>query len=80
MKGAPSLLKKTSVSHFVRERMLESVFKIRKQACLVEELRGLKPSETEAKFFLRLIRDGLEKREWHILPNNSGGLKKPFLF
>ena len=47
MKGAPPLMQNTPVSNFMGKRMLESVFKIRKQACLVEKLRGLKPSETE---------------------------------
>src|ERR1700751_4551544 len=61
------------------KRVLEGVFEIRKQTCLVEELRGLKPSEAEAKFFVRLLRDDLEKRERNILPNNGSGLEKPLL-
>src|SRR5687767_9645502 len=80
VESALTLLKQTPVSDFVSQGMFESVFEIRKQACLVEELRGLKPTEAEAKFFLRLIRDRLEKREWNILPNNGGGLEKPLLF
>ena len=62
------------------KRVLESIFKIRKQARLVKKLRGLKLSESEATFFVRLISDGLEKRERNILADNGSRLKKPFLF
>jgi hypothetical protein len=34
--GAPTLLKKASIGYLLRERMLERVFELRKQACLVE--------------------------------------------
>ena len=60
--------------------MFESVFEIRKQIRLVEKLRRLKPSESLAKFFCRLFRDGLEQRKGNILSNNGGGLEKPLLF
>src|SRR5918994_6409151 len=59
--------------------MFESVFQIRKQTGLVEELRGLKPTEAPAKFFCRLIRDALEQHKGNILSNNGGGLEKPLL-
>ena len=62
------------------ERVLESIFELRKQARLVEELRCLKSSEAEAKFFVRLISDDLEKRERNILPDNGSRLEKPLLF
>jgi len=61
------------------ERMFESVFELRIEAGFIQELRGLKSSEPLAKLFLRLIRDGLEKRERYILSNNGRRLKKTLL-
>src|ERR671910_433244 len=61
VKRAGPLLQKTAVSHFMSESMFKSVFQIRKQTRLVEELRRLKPSESLAKFFCRLLRDSLEQ-------------------
>ena len=60
------------------ERVLERVLDLRKETCLIEKLRGLKPSEATAKFLLRLIRDGLEQHQRNILANNSRRLKKTF--
>src|SRR4029450_4772860 len=80
VENAPPLLQEAPIGNFMCKRVLESVFKIRKQPRLIEKLRGLQPSEAKAKFVLRLVRDGLEQRERNILPHNGGGLQKPLFF
>src|SRR3989338_8805068 len=61
------------------KRMLEGVFGIGKETCLVEKLSGLKSSESHVKFLLRLISNGLEQGEGNILPNNGRRLQKTLL-
>jgi hypothetical protein len=48
VEGAPTLLEKAAIGHLLRERVLERVFELRKQACLVEKLGGLQVGERAA--------------------------------
>jgi hypothetical protein len=42
MKGAPPILQQAAIGDIVGERMLERIFQIWEQPCLVQELRRLK--------------------------------------
>lgn len=53
MKRAPPFLKQTPVSNFVRERVLEGVFEVGKQACLVNEFGRLKMAQFPSEIFFR---------------------------
>ena len=48
VEGAPTLLEQAAIGHLLRERVLERVFELRKQACLVEKLGGLQVGERAA--------------------------------
>ena len=45
----PSLVQDAAVGDLVRQGVLERVFEIRKQPCLVEELRGLQARSNPAR-------------------------------
>jgi hypothetical protein len=53
VKSALALVEEASIRHFVGERVLESVFQIRKETCLVEELRPLEVGKAATKFLVR---------------------------
>jgi hypothetical protein len=53
VQSALALVEKASVRHFVGERVLESVFQIRKQTGLVEELRRLEMRKATTEFLVR---------------------------
>src|SRR5690242_152864 len=56
--------------------MLERVFNIWKQACLVEELRHLEVLEPSAEGVLGQIGDHLEQRERHVLADGRSRLQQ----
>ena len=45
MEGTPTLLRQAAISHLLRQRVLEHIFKLWKQACLIEKLGGLQMDE-----------------------------------
>jgi hypothetical protein len=53
VKSALALVEKASVRHFVGERVLESVFQIRKETGLVKELRPLEARKAATEFLVR---------------------------
>ena len=68
----PSLIeKRVGVCHVVRKTVLESIFKRREKAGLVEKLSGLNMSKTASKVLFRCLNDCLKQRERHTLPNNG---------
>jgi len=76
VQSSPPVLQDAPVGHLVRERMLEGVFEVREDARLVQELGGLKMTQSPTKVVLGRIGDYLQQREGHILPNDRGGLEK----
>ena len=69
MEGASPLYQKRVVRYLVRQPVLESVFKIREQASLVEKLDSLKTAEVAMEFFFWHLNDSLEQGERHALPD-----------
>ena len=63
VEGPPALAEEAAVGHLVRQRVLERVLEVGKEARLVEELRGLQPGEPSAQLLLGLVGDGLQQRE-----------------
>jgi len=53
VKSALALVEKTSVCHFVGERVLESVFQIGKETGLVKELRRLEVGKAATELLVR---------------------------
>ena len=62
VQGALPVVEQPPVRDFVSERMLERVLEVRKEAGLVEELRGLEVSELGAYLGLRRVGNGQEQR------------------
>src|SRR5262245_35908516 len=74
------ILQEAPVYHFVRKRMLEGVGGLGGRADLVEQLGRLELGESPPKAVLWHVRDGLQEREWHVLPDDGGGLKEALVF
>ena len=72
----PTVLEQAPVGDLVGERVLERVLEIREEARLVEELGRLEMRRAPAKLVLGLVRDSLEERERHVLPDDGGGLEE----
>jgi hypothetical protein len=53
VQSALALVEKASVRHFVGERVLESVFQIRKETGLVKKLRRLEVGKAATEFLVR---------------------------
>src|SRR5262245_41151662 len=79
VQGAPLPIEQAAVRHLVGQRVLERVLHLGKQTRLVEELRGLKVSETAAKRVVIDARDRSYQGEGHVLPDDGGALKHPLL-
>jgi hypothetical protein len=77
--GAPAVSEETAVRHLLRERMLERVLQIGKEACLIQKLRGLQKRELSAHALLGLIGDGVEQNERDVLSNDSRRLQQLLL-
>src|SRR5215468_12545991 len=60
----------------MRERMLEGVFEVREEACLVQELGGLEMTQSPPQVALGRVGNGLQQGEGHILANDRGGLEQ----
>src|SRR6266498_1243506 len=73
---SPAFLEQAAVGYLVRERVLEGVFRVRKEGRLVDELRRLQMREAAAQFLLRLPGDGGQQRECDILADDGGRLKE----
>src|SRR5258708_7281684 len=73
---AAALLKEAPIGHFMGKGVLEGVLRLGKETCLVQKLRGLQSSEPQPQAVLRLLDDGVEEDERHVLADDSGGLEK----
>src|SRR5207245_6425673 len=79
MDNATALFEETAVGHLLCQGMLERVLQVWEEPSLVEELGGLEIAEVSAKRVVRLFRDCLQKREWHVLADNGCGLQEGFV-
>src|SRR5262249_20349618 len=75
----PPVLEHVAVGNIMGERMLEGVLDIWKEARLVEELGGLEVGEPPANALLGHVRDRVEQRQRHVLPDDGGGLEEALL-
>ena len=76
VEGAPPVLEQAAVGDLVGEGVLERVFDVGEEPRLVEELRGLEGRQTLPEGVLGGLRDGLEKGDGHVLPDDRGHLEK----
>src|SRR5215470_18869508 len=76
MEGTPPVMEHAGVRHFMGEGVLERVFEIREDACLVKELGRLQVGESLVNGFLRHIGDEPQYCERHVLPDDGGCLKE----
>ena len=75
MKLAATLQQQASARDLMRQRVLESVLKIRKQPGLIKELGRLEAPEATTQCFVREVGNRLEQGEWHILADDGGQLQ-----
>jgi hypothetical protein len=73
------LLQQAPVRDLMRERVFESVFEIREEARLVEELGGLKVGEPATHVFFGQLGNGEQERERHVLADDRGRLEQPLV-
>jgi hypothetical protein len=76
---AAPVLEQAPVGHVVREGVLEGGFRIREQARLVQELRGLDPGEAAMKLFIGRVDNGAKQDEGHVLADDGRRLQQPLL-
>src|SRR5262249_21002156 len=76
----PPLVEEAAIGHLLCERMLKRVFELRKQARLVEKLRGLQMGECPTQSLLGECGDGLQQREGDVLANDRRTLQERLLF
>jgi hypothetical protein len=77
--SAPALGKQAAVGHFMRQRVLERVFDLRKQLGFIDELGGLELRQPFAEGVARHIGDGFEQRQGQVLADYGGGLQQPLV-
>ena len=77
--GAPAIGEEAAIRHLLRQRVLERVLRIGKEAGLIEKLPGLQKRELAAHALLRLIGDGVEQDERDVLSDNGGRLQQLLL-
>ena len=75
MQRAPPLLEQTAIGHVVGQGMLEGVLEVRKDAGLVEELRGLQAADGGVQLILGVLGNRLEQRKRHVLPDHRRRLE-----
>jgi hypothetical protein len=75
----PSLVQYAAIGDLVRQRVLERVFEIRKQPCLVEELRGLQAGQPGPKILVVVIGDRVQERKRYVLAHHGRRLEQPLV-
>ena len=75
----PPLQQEAVVGHLVRQGVLEGVFALGEQACLIEELRRLEVRQAAVQRRLGHVCNGLEQGEGYVRANHGGGLEQAFL-
>ena len=78
MKRTPAILQQAAIGDLMSERVLERVLDLGKESCLIQKLRCLKPNESTADFFLRLLGNGLKKHKRNVFANNGRRLQQTF--
>jgi hypothetical protein len=76
---SPPLQQQAVVGHFVRQGMLEGVFRRGKQARLIQELRRLEVLQAAVQRRLGHVRNSLQQRQGHLGANNRGSLQEALL-
>src|SRR4051812_36352543 len=76
MQSTSPLAKQTAVDDLVGERVLEGVFEIGEQRCLVQELGGLEAGQALAQLALGQLCDGLEQRVGDVLADHGRALEQ----
>jgi hypothetical protein len=79
MESTSPPLQETSIGHLMGQSMLEGVFLLGKEPCLVEELGRLEVRETAMQRRLGQLGDGLQQRQGDLRPDDGSGLEEPFL-
>ena len=79
MQHAPPLLQQAAVGHLVGQGMLEGVFALREEACLVEELGRLQVCQAAMQDVFGQLGNGLQQRQGHLRADHRGGLQQVFL-
>src|SRR5216684_4633515 len=79
MEISVTLLQQAAVSDLVRERVLEGVFEIRKEARLVKELGGLEVAEPPSQVFLCKLGNLEQESERHVFADDRGRLEQPLV-
>ena len=77
--GVPAISQKTAVGHLLRQRVLERVLRLRKEARLVEKFRGLQVRELSAEIRLVPVGDGVKQVERDVLSDDSRRLQQLLL-
>ncbi|MGH7303655.1 MAG: hypothetical protein ACRELZ_10215, partial [Candidatus Rokuibacteriota bacterium] len=78
MQLTASLVQKSSVGHLERERMLEAVFEVWKEARFVEQLGGLEVGEASPKVGFTLVGHCLKQRERYAMADDRRCLEQTF--
>src|SRR5712664_3371376 len=79
MYGFALYRQETAVGDFVRQRVLEGIFKLREWPCLIQKLSGLQIRESAACSILWQVCDGFDQRDFGLTANDCGCLKQLLL-
>ena len=75
----PPLLEQTAIGDLVRQGMLEGVFVLGKQACLVQELGRLQVRQAAVQGLLGQLGNSLQQGQGYLRANDRGGLEEALL-
>ena len=67
------------IHNLVSEGVLEAIFELGEEACLIEQFGRCEVSEEALQFLLGLLGDVLEECEWKSMANDGGDLEDRLL-
>src|SRR5262245_40505751 len=76
MEQAAALGRQSRIDRLVGQRVLERVLEVGEQACLLEELGGLKAPKPGAHHLLRGLRNGEKKEHGYVVADNRSSLEE----
>ena len=79
MQHPPLLQQEAAIGHLVRQGVLEGVFRLGKQAGLVQELRRLEVCQATVQCRFRQVRNGPQQGKGHVHANHRSGLEQVLL-
>ena len=79
VQGPPPLLHEAPIGDLMRQGVLEGVFRLGKEARLVEELGGLESCEAALQGRLGQLGDGLQQGQRYLGADDRGGLEEAFV-